>query len=375
MPLPGIEDLSRQSACIRGAAAAEETTALLEGLLERVTDGVLAVDRRGCVLYWSAGLERLAGITATEARGRPLAELAGEAAARALADCPAEASLLWAAAGEAIPVRLVIAKVKGPAGSPLGRACAVTDLRRAWLQRARGERTHALATLGETVASVTHQLRNPLGATLGYLGLAIEEARASSAAPLLEKVREGLLEIDRRIGELLAYVRARPPQFGPVCLRTLLEEILEASRARFPEGPQWRTRIPDGLSVTADREQLRQAFENLVANGAEVAGAGGVVEVILQSCDGREGGGVRVLVRNTGGELSPADREKIFEPFVSSKRGGTGLGLPLARRIIAAHGGRIAALSAGGWTTFVVSLPRDPSVTQEEWSADAAETN
>jgi two-component system sensor histidine kinase HydH len=351
--------------------AVHETIALLEGLLERVSDGVLAIDRGGRVLYWSAGLERLTGITAEDARGRPLAALAGEPVSRALAGAAGEAGCLWRVAGEALPVRLAIARVTGPGGSPIGRAAAVSDLRRSWQQRARGERTHALATLGETVASVTHQLRNPLGATLGYLGLAAEEARGSASAPLLEKVREGLLEVDRRIGELLAYVRARPPQFGEVCLRTLLEEILGASRARFPEGPQWRAQLPDGLAVVADREQLRQAFENLIANGAEVAGAEGEVEVLLQP----HRAGVRLLVRNTGGALTPGDRERIFEPFVSSKRGGTGLGLPLARRIIAAHGGRIEALSAGGWTTFVVTLPREPSSPLEQGGGDAAEAS
>ena len=74
--------------------------------------------------------------------------------------------------------------------------------------------------------------------------------------------------------------------------------------------------------------------------------------------EGGDGGGVRVIIKNTGSGISEELRERIFEPFFSTKSGGTGLGLTIARRLIESHGGRIAIESDGAsWTSFVVELP------------------
>ena len=124
--------------------------------------------------------------------------------------------------------------------------------------------------------------------------------------------------------------------------------------------------MPDQQRLLADQGQLRQALENLLVNAAEAAGAQGRVRLLVQTQ--RPPGApdsLRLLIKNTGAALSQERLSALFQPFVSGRAGGTGLGLPLARRIIEAHGGEIGALSAGGWTTFVVTLPLETAIAAE----------
>ncbi|MFH1144406.1 MAG: ATP-binding protein [Candidatus Eisenbacteria bacterium] len=370
-------------------ASEREATALLERLLEHLTDGLFAVDRIGRVIYWSPSMERLAGRRAGEAMGRPAAALIGSFAAGILDPAPphgrpgrprpaqsplnGEASASGFIEGPAgpIPVRMTAVTASGPGEAFIARVCAVTDLSRAWRSRAEEERQASLAALGQAAATIAHQLRNPLGAALGFIDLARLEAGPGAASEYLSQARQGLLEIEQRIAGLMQFVRVRPLQLERVDLTALLASLAAEFQARYPRGPGCRVELPPRVRVTADPGQLRQAVENLLANAAEEAGTAGRVELILQVEAHREREGVRLLVRNTGREIPASDLERIFEPFVTGKKEGTGLGLPLVRRIVAAHRGRITALSAGGWTTFVMRLPADAAAV-EECHADAA---
>ncbi len=345
------------------------TPALLESLLEQLADGVVAAGRDGRVAYWSDSLARLTGVPAAQARGRSVDELFGELAPlfRGIDPQTRSASLRFPV-GE-IPLRLNAVRAPGPAGTTLGRVAAVIDLRRAARDRGARDQREALAHLGQMVATAAHQLRNPLGACLGFLGLLEQDLAGSPASALLLRVREGLLEMDRRIDELLSYARPRELRVDALDFGELVRAVTRDATARFPQGPTIELRAATHLPLRGDGAQLRQAIENLVANAAQAAGASGRVRVWArgQTRPARRGPpAVRLLIRNTGGELRPGELKQLFEPFVTRKPGGTGLGLPLARRIIESHGGAIHALSAGGWTTFVVTLPVDPYREMEE---------
>jgi two-component system, NtrC family, sensor histidine kinase HydH len=345
------------------------TPAMLECLLDQLADGVVAAGRDGRVAYWSDSLARLTGVAAAQARGRRVDELLGGLApVFDGVDPQTRSGSLRFPTGE-LPLRLTAVRAPGPAGTTLGRVAAVTDLRRAARDRGVREQREALAHLGQMVATAAHQLRNPLGACLGFLGLLEQDLGDSPSSALLLRVREGLLEMDRRIDELLSYARPRELQPRELDFGGLVRAITQAATARFPGGPVIELRATAHLSLRADEAQLRQAIENLVVNAAQAAGPHGRVRVWArgETCPAHGGErGVRLLIRNTGAELRPGELKQLFEPFVTRKPGGTGLGLPLARRVIESHGGAIHALSAGGWTTFVVTLPFDPHGGMEE---------
>ncbi|MBM3317898.1 MAG: PAS domain-containing protein [Candidatus Eisenbacteria bacterium] len=380
----GAGERSSAAAAARGGAAPEgvgaggglevpvarddaATVVLLESLLEHLADGVLAVGRDGRVSYWSDTLGALTGLSAARALDRPVGELLPDFAAAFSGDAAQVAAGRLSAGRGELPLRLAVVRVQGPSGITLGRAAAVTDLRREQEARAAREQQAALTQLGQMMATAAHQLRNPLGACLGFLGLLERDLAGGPSAALLGRVREGLGEMDRRIGELLGYARPRPLEARRFDLAALLRDVAAGAAARFGGGPRFETRLPPRFELRGDADQLRQACENLLVNAAQAAGATGRVRLLLRAA--RTGGGrtsARILVRNTGARLAPGELPQLFEPFVSRTRGGTGLGLPLARRIVEAHGGRIEALSAGGWTTFVAVLPLDSAPGPEE---------
>ena len=347
-------------------AEARRSVALLEAALEGLSDGVLAIDRHERILYWSPACARLTGQDPADVTGRSAQRCLGEIAAKiAPRRCGQVTGLLEVAAGT-LPVRATIVTAEGPGGVQIGKVCALSDLRGAWEQRAEQERLAALASLGQGVAWAVHQIRNPLGAAAGFAELMEQDLAASESAPLLGKMRECLAEIDRRMGEILAYARPAELRLVSLDLRDLIDPILGDLGSRFPAGPALECQLPDQQRLLADQGQLRQALENLLVNAAEAAGAQGRVRLLVQNQ--RPPGApdsLRLLIKNTGAALSQERLSALFQPFVSGRAGGTGLGLPLARRIIEAHGGEIGALSAGGWTTFVVTLPLETAIAAE----------
>ncbi len=371
--LAGVATDATVDAPVASDAALEQarrSVGMLEALLEELADGVLALDRRGRVIHWSASLAALTGVSAAEALGRAGRDLLGELNDRvAAADQRTLTGCLRLPGGREVPVRLATVRSHGAGGVVVGSVCAVTDLRGCWAERAEEQRATALAELGRGLAATLHQVRNPLGAAAGFSELLERDLEGSAAARLAGKVRDSLEEVDRRIGEVLTYARPRPLDVTTFNARDLLVAVIEQVRARFPHGPAPALAAQGTVLVRADRNQLGQALENLLANACEAAGADGQVRLLLQRGSSRRqtgDGDVRLLIRNTGEPLAPERLAEIFEPFRTGKSGGTGLGLPLARRIIQAHGGRISALSAGGLTTFVVTLPGDVVAGEED---------
>lgn len=345
-------------------AADQQTVALLETLLERLADGVFVLDRKARFLYWSPSAERLTGRAADDLVGQPAGEGLGTLAEQLNRLTKGEASGMLDTPGGRVPVRVIVMPATGAGGVHLGRVCAIISLQAVWMERAQQERLERLASVGRSVASAVHQIRNPLGATMGFADLLERDLRGQDPHDLVVRIQGGFTEVNRRIDELLCYVRPRPLHLAEADLGDLLSQIVQDVRARFPNGPSPVFQIAPPSTGVFDPRQVRQAVENLVVNAIEAAGPKGEVKILLNP-----GGAVsapddaetfRLLVRNTGAELSPDRLREIFEPFASSKPGGTGLGLALARNIITGHGGEIEAVSAGGLTTFVLTLPRAP---------------
>jgi signal transduction histidine kinase len=209
----------------------------------------------------------------------------------------------------------------------VGRLATRLDEMRAALQ-ARDERTQMM------LAGIAHEVRNPLGGLQLYAGL-LRDALADAPDRLDEVARleREIAYLDRVVNEFLDYARRAPPALEAVPVEPLLHEVAEVGGA----GMDVRVETP-GLTVRADRGQLRRALLNLVRNAVTAAGPGGAV-VLAARADGP--GAVVCEVRDGGPGVPAEARARIFEPFFTTREKGTGLGLAFVREIVRDHGGEV----------------------------------
>lgn len=222
-------------------------------------------------------------------------------------------------------------------------------------------RSERLAAVGKIAAQITHEVRNPLSSIGLNAELLDEELGELEGADEPRKLARAIVkEVDRLADiteQYLRFARLPRPHLEREDLNELVSSLLGFLRGELQaRGITLEARLAPALPpVAVDENQLRQALLNVLRNGAEAVGEGGSL-CVETLCD--EGGLVCVRIVDTGPGIAEADRARIFEPFFSTKDGGTGLGLALTHEIVVEHGGRIDLVSAPGQgTAFTIRLP------------------
>ncbi|MFT3842502.1 MAG: ATP-binding protein [Myxococcaceae bacterium] len=247
-------------------------------------------------------------------------------------------------------------KSLGLACTPLGGAAGallivfqdLTELRK---MEAELKRVDHLASLGRFSAQLAHEIRNPLASMRGSAQMLSSDGENSKLAEIIVR------EADRLSGLVESYLKlARPPPPRPEQVRVdqVVQETVEMLRA---DPMASGIRIDESLSPVegqADKAQLRQVLINLLRNALAAAGPGGRVKVSVDAHDGA----AWIGVWDSAGSIPQEDLLRIFEPFYTTRQGGTGLGLSTAFSIVKAHGGMIdVSSSKAAGTTFTVGLP------------------
>jgi len=234
----------------------------------------------------------------------------------------------------------------------------LAQLRQAQCQLILSER---LADVGRLTSRVAHEIRNPLS-TIGGFGRRILRVRAlpPQAARYATIIVEETERLERLLGGIMDFVKPGEPRKVPTDVNLALQRALvQCEPAR--EGK--RIRVTEKLEpalppILADASQLEQAFANLIRNAFEAIPRAG--EVTVASERGRDG--VIVTISDTGRGIEPEQLARIFDPFFSTKSGGTGIGLTVAAKIVDDHGGRILIGSEPGKGTHArVRLPLGPA--------------
>jgi len=217
-------------------------------------------------------------------------------------------------------------------------------------QQAKVER---LATFGQLVGSIGHDLRNPLGvietSTFILRGRMGDDDRSKKH---LDRIGEQLGVANGIITNLLDMIRNKPLAKE----RVKLDEIIggAAESVARPEAVRYDSDGMTGLEIDGDPIQLRQVFMNLLANAVDAASPSGEIRVR----GGRLDGEVKVEVEDTGPGVDAATARRLFEPLITTKEKGIGLGLALVKRIVERHGGTVAYEErSGGGARFTVRLP------------------
>jgi signal transduction histidine kinase len=226
-------------------------------------------------------------------------------------------------------------------------------------QLAQAER---FSTLGKMAAQIAHEIRNPAGA----MRLKAENALAGDGArreAALRTIIQQVGRIELQVSSLLALTQSVTVHAREVDLPAWLDDIVHTheSRAESSHVALGVEVAPHSTQPVFDPPQLARALDNLLVNALRHTPSGGSVTVRAYAAVAEEGERLRLEVIDNGPGVSPAERERIFEPFVTGRPDGSGLGLAVVREIASAHGGRAYLAEDSNMTRFVIDLPWRPS--------------
>ncbi|MDE2006552.1 MAG: PAS domain S-box protein [Rhodospirillales bacterium] len=361
-------------------AATEAQAALyrLAAIIEASDDAIVGEDLDGRITSWNASAERIFGHSAKQILGRPVAALvpperaeeASAIAARVRAGGRVEPfeTVRLRADGGRIPVMLSVAPIRDGEGRITGASCIAHDItnRReaeAKLRANQAELVHVsrLSELGQIASALAHEINQPLAAIANYaagaqrlLGAGNAQGTAAALGRIGEQAQRGADIVQR----LRDFMRKRETEKRPERLAAVIEEAcalaLIGTAAR--EVRLTRTVAPDAAGAVIDRVQIEQVLFNLIRNALEAMA--GLPRQELSVATSRVGPDlVEVAVADSGPGLAEAVRARLFQPFVTTKSAGLGVGLSICRAIVQAHGGELTAEDApGGGTVFRFTL-------------------
>jgi len=222
-----------------------------------------------------------------------------------------------------------------------------------------------LAMVGTMAAQVAHEIRNPLGSITFNLDLIHREIDSLTQAgghppgeahTLVNEMRAEVRRIQRVIEDYLQFARLPKLQKQPVALNAFLEKKLTFFGSELArENVKLRTHFDPALpTIAADAEQLWQAMLNLIRNSRQAMPDGGELTIGTW----RDGGRAQLRITDNGKGMTEDQLKKLFVPFFTTKKEGTGLGLALVQQIVTEHGGHVECESvAGQGSTFTIFLP------------------
>ncbi len=217
-----------------------------------------------------------------------------------------------------------------------------------------------LSTIGKLSAAIAHEIRNPLGAILNSIGVLNRDVPFEGVhRELIEIVLEETDRIKQIIDEFLIFARPRKPSLQRVNLKKEIRNETTIIKKNFDlfKNIHFEISCSDEIFVDVDPHQIREVFENVFMNAAQAMDHGGKISISVLPDDKMQE--LRIIISDSGKGIQQKIIDHVFEPFFSTKNNGTGLGLPIVKRIMKDHSGEIRIESApGSGTQVILTLPR-----------------
>ena len=228
-------------------------------------------------------------------------------------------------------------------------------------------RSESLAAVGQATTQVAHEIRNPLGSIRLGVSMLRDSVTDDDALNTIELVERGIKHLNKLVVDVTQFSRQKELERSTVDLHESLERSLDLVSERLQEKNATVEKHFAHGTITGnwDSYQLRQVFVNVIANAVDASQEGAPVristELIAPSTDGNGQAAkvyARVIIADQGKGMDQMTRDRIFEPFFSTKKRGTGLGLAIVKQIVEQHGGKISVASEPGkGSRFSIDLP------------------
>jgi two-component system sensor kinase FixL len=366
-------------------AGADDTSARLQSILDTVPDAIIVITERGLIESFSGAAERMFGYAASEVIGRnvkmlmptPYREEHDGYLGRYLRT--GEKRIIGIGRvvagqrkdGTTFPMELMVGEATYRGGrlfTGFIRDLTERNATERRLEELQGELAHVsrLDEMGQMGSTLAHELNQPLTAVLAYLGTAQHLLDAGADKEKISVLIERAASQAKRAGTIIHQLREflgkgqstrRPEPINKVVEEASALALIGAKqldvRARLELDPA----VP---TLSVDRVQIQQVLVNLIRNGIEAMAGSDVRELVVQTTVRKDA--VEISVSDTGHGIAPDVADRLFQPFVSTKLTGMGIGLSICRSIVRAHGGdiRAGANAQGKGTTFSFTLPLPP---------------
>ncbi len=363
-----------------------DAAAYLENILGNISSGVVAVDCQGKIVLFNSAAAALTGFSTEEAMGRSYIKMLAKDGQEKVTPVftlatgypiQQQEKTLITKTGEAIPVSFSTSVLIDRDNRVAGAIEVLTDLRKIKQLEQEASRVKRLAAVGEVAAAVAHELRNPLSGMKGFTSLLERDlAGDEKHLALIRKVKEGIASLEHIANDLLEAGRPITIERRRVDLVPQMKRVMELFQmATVAEGKNIIFRLTPSNTpffCNVEVERIRQAVTNLVRNAVEAVGNAGTVTIelyasrsVANSIAHDDGGDVPghehayIAVSDTGPGISKDIEKKLFLPFFTTRKDGTGLGLHIVRKIANLHGGEIrySRTEAGGGR-FIIGIPR-----------------
>jgi two-component system, LuxR family, sensor kinase FixL len=338
--------------------------ARLAAIVESSDDAIVAKDLHGVILSWNRAAERLFGYTASEVFGRSItvifppdrieeeAVILGRIRSGERVDHYETArrhkdSQIINVSVTASPIRDASGKISGV--STIMRDLTGRNIRDQRIQELQAELAHIqrLNELGQVVSTLVHEVNQPLTAISNYVNACrrlVETGDQERIQSILQRITDQTNRTRGIVERIRDFVKKRDFQMRAENLSQVIEEAIALTRASVRDGGLTLTVEvdPPGVQVEIDRVQVQQVLFNLFRNAIEAMQDQPTRDLLLSS---RlvQGGMVEISVADTGPGLSDEVRTKLFQPFITTKPNGMGVGLSVCRAIVESHGGRLWA--------------------------------
>jgi two-component system sensor histidine kinase HydH len=344
--------------------ALENMELYTDNVVQSMPAGLISIDTERRIVTANKAASEIFSLSEIDMRGKTLQQLMGSEECSLAPLLRAEKEFIdqqidcLRQDGVTIPLKVSASHLRDRDGNLRGTVLILRDQREIKAMEEALERSRRHAALGQMAAGVAHEIRNPLGTLRGFAQYFSRNAEQDDQAKEYADLMVGEVDrLNRTVSSLLQFSRPREPELSVTGFRSIAQKCLTfVQEEADSKGVELKLQIPESdLRLYADPDLLQQVFLNLLQNSLAATDANGTVYLGGEEMDER----VRLWVRDTGKGMASEEQAKMFDPFYTTRKNGTGLGLSLVQQIVEQHQGRIEVTSERSQGTCIsIILPR-----------------